>query len=40
LSDGSDGDALPYLLSKDVADLLPELKNLQTLVMEMASADE
>lgn len=40
LSDGSDGDALPYLLSKDVADLLPELKNLQTLVMEMATADE
>ena len=40
LSGGSDGDALPYLLSKDVANLLPGLKNLQTLVMEMATADE
>lgn len=37
---GSDGEALPYLLSRDLAALLPDLKRLHALVMEMAAEDE
>ena len=37
---GLDGDSLPYLLAKDLVELLPELRNLHALVMEMATADE
>jgi len=40
VSNGKDGDLLPYVLSKDMVDLLPELKKLHLLVIEMASADE
>ncbi len=40
VQDGPDGNALPYLLSREVADLLPELKKLQMLVKEMATTDE
>lgn len=37
---GSDGEALPYLLSTDLVPLLPDLKRLHALVMEMAAEDE
>lgn len=36
---GLDGDALPYVLSKDLVLLLPDLKKLHSLVIEMASVD-
>jgi hypothetical protein len=40
VSNGVDGEPLPYLLSKEMVDLLPDLKKLHSLVVEMASADE
>lgn len=40
VSIGLDGEALPYLLSTDLVPLLPDLKRLHALVMEMTAEDE
>jgi len=40
VSNGLDGNLLPYILSKDLVNLLPDLKKLHLLVVEVVSADE
>ena len=40
VQNGSDGEALPYVLAKDLAKQLPEFRDLHTLVMMMAAVDE
>lgn len=40
LPSGSDGDSLPYLLSRDLVGMLPELRNLQALVMAMGGLED
>jgi hypothetical protein len=40
VQNGADGEALPYVLAKDLAKQLPEFRDLHTLVMMMAAVDE
>ena len=40
VQNGADGEALPYVLAKDLAKQLPEFRDLHTLVMMMEAVDE